>query len=336
MKILKILTAIIWRLALLLIGGWAALVALLSPGLSESMRLPCAIIMGLFVLLSLFRPRKFIVSTLIGILAVIYIWSHLTPSNDRDWKADVAKLGWAERNGDEITIHNVRDFNYRSETDFDENYVTKRVKLSELSSLELFASYWDGMTIAHIFVSFGFANNEHVAFSIEVRNTKSQGYSTTAGFFRNFELIYVVAEERDVVGLRTRFRQPNEEVHMFRLRYYKPNLEKFFLSYLQRLNSLAKKPEFYNTLTTNCTTQVLANAEGESTRFKYDWRILLSGYTPEYLYRIGNLDSSYSMAELMQKGLVNSRAQDVSSAKQFSENIRLGVPKPEPFTEQPQ
>lgn len=333
---LRVFKAGIWRALLFGLGAWSALVALLSPALPFDWRLPCSIVMALIMLAALCKPRIFIIPTLIGISLTIYLWSQLTPSTDKDWKPEVARLPWAERNGDEITIHNVRDFKYRSDTDFDPNYVTKKVRLSELSSLDLFASYWAGKDIAHIFISFGFANSDYLTFSVEVRSSKSQEYSTTAGFFRNFELIYVVAEERDVIGLRTKFRQPNEQVHLLRLAYYPPYLEKLFLSYMDRINSLAQKPEFYNTLTTNCTTQVLSNAQAGERKFSYDWRLLLSGHTPEWLYDIKNLDLNYSLSELMEKGLINPRAQDVSDAARFSQEIRTGVPKPQPFSAPPQ
>jgi hypothetical protein len=186
-------------------------------------------------------------------------------------------------------------------------------------------------------VTFGFAERDFVSFSIEARKTVGQEYSSTLGFFKNYELIYVVAEERDLVALRTKYRQPNEQVHLLRLRYYKPNATRFFLRYIEDMNDLVKNPRFYNSLTTNCTTQVLANAHVPGGRFKYNWRILLSGYAPEYFYMMGNLDQNYSLQELMELGLVNNRAQHPEiGAEEFSTTIREGVPKPPTFESPPQ
>jgi hypothetical protein len=327
---IRIGTAIVWRLLFFVLGGWCVLVLLFSPMLESGLRLPSAGLLALLILATLWRPHRYRLMSISGMAAVMLLWGQLEPSNDRDWQRDVAKAAWAKIEGDEVTVYNVRDFLYRSETDFDERYTTKTVRLSELTSMDLFASYWAGKSIAHIFLSFGFAQKDHIAFSIEVRKTKSQAYSTIDGFFRNFELIYVVAEERDLVGLRTIYRQPNEQVYLLRLNYIQENAIKLFLEYLKKLNALVEHPAFYNTLTTNCTTQVLYNAQDAigADRFRYNWRLFLSGYTPEYLYMVGSLDERLPMQMIMDKGLVNARAQDVSDAAAFSRMIREGVPNP--------
>jgi hypothetical protein len=327
---IRLLIALAWRLGFLGLGGWCSLVALFSPIFDAQLRLPAAGIVGFLTLATLWHPRRYRFISSAALLAVMFLWARLEPSNDRDWQRDVAKPAWAKIEGDQVTVYNVRDFLYRSETDFDERYVTKTVHLSELTSMDLFASYWAGKSIAHIFLSFGFAEKDYIAFSIEVRKTKTQAYSTIDGFFRNFELIYVVAEERDLVGLRTIYRQPNEQVYLLRLNYIQENAVKLFLEYLKKLNALVEHPAFYNTLTTNCTTQVLYNAQDAigADRFRYNWRLFLSGYTPEYLYMVGSLDERLPMQTIMDKGLVNSRAQDVSDAATFSRMIRDGVPNP--------
>ena len=333
---MKIAYSIVWRLCLLGLGSWVVAALLYSPILPEELRGVAALTVGALTLLGLLRLKAVrVAALLVCALALVAYW-RLTPSNERDWQTDLALLPRAEISGDEVTIYNVRDFSYRTETDYDPRYVTKKVRLSELSSLDLFASYWDGFDIAHIFVSFGFANNEKIAISVEARKTKAQSYSTIGGFFRNYELIYVVAEERDLVGLRTVYRQPNEQVHLLRLAYFKDNAIQLFRNYLERINSLNEQPQFYGTLRTNCTTQVLANAQlGGTRKLKYDWRVLLSGHMPEYLFDLGSLHKDYSLAELMQRGLVNPRAQDTSDARLFSEMIRVGVPQPTPFATPP-
>jgi Domain of unknown function (DUF4105) len=330
---LKKLILIFSLTVLLLTGAWCSISSLYSPAFPESMRLYVSIACAALTLLALYRPRRYTPLSLLSILLVFIMWFRIQPSNDRDWRLDLARLPYADINGDQITIHNIRDFNYRSEDDFDPRFTTKTVNVNELSSVDFFSSYWSGKTLAHIFITFGFAEKDYITFSIEVRKTKSQAYSTIAGFFRNYELMYVVAEERDVVGLRTIYRQPNEQVYMLRLRYYKENAIKFFLKYIENMNSLISKPDFYNTVTTNCTTQVLANTHGigSGSGFKYDWRVLLSGYMPEFLKLAGRLDDRYTLEEILQKGYVNPRAQDVSDAAAFSKAIREGVPRPPLF-----
>jgi hypothetical protein len=147
-----------------------------------------------------------------------------------------------------------------------------------------------GDAIAHIMVSFGFAG-EHVAFSIETRKEKGEPYSATAGFFKRYELIYIVGDERDLIRVRSNYRRPEELVYLYRTRARPENARRLFLEYIGRINQLREQPEFYNTLTTNCTTDVWFLVRALSDQFPLEWRVLLSGHFPEYLYDIGSLDT---------------------------------------------
>ena len=277
------------------------------------------------------RPWKGIV-TAAAFALVLAWWLSLQPSNDRDWQPEVAVPATAVINGDLVTIKNIRNFEYRSETDFTPHYNNKTFDLRELDSVDLVCVYWGSAAIAHVMVSFGFAGDrDHVCISIETRKERGEGYSTIKGFFRQFEIFYVVADERDLIGVRANHRQPPEEVYVFRTRLPRENQQSLFLDYLRTVNSLAEKPVWYNTLTDNCTTGVLLHANAYNRRARYNWRILLSGYAAEYAAGLGMLDITMPFAELRRRALVNDHAHD-DKAEGFSRQIRQGIPLPKPLT----
>jgi len=251
----------------------------------------------------------------------------IRPSNDRHWQPDVAVLSYAEINGDLITVHNIRNFDYRSETDFTPAYYDKTFDLSKLESVDLAAVYWAGPRIAHTMLSFGFGVNDYLAISIETRKEIGESYSTFKGFFGQYELYYVVADERDVIRLRTNYRKdPPEEVYLYRLRAPIENGRRLFLEYMHRINALKEQPEFYNTLTTNCTTTIWLNSKVNPDHLPFSWKLLLSGYVPEYLYEHERLDTSLPFPELQKRSLINSRAQAADNSPDFSQLIREGLP----------
>ena len=136
-------------------------------------------------------------------LAVLVWFFSLKPSNDRDWMPDVAKVAWVQVDGDRLTVHNIRNFEYRSETDFTPRWEDRTYDLSRLRSFDFMLVYWGSPSIAHAMVSFGFDDGQYLAVSIETRKEKPKSYSTVQGFFRQYELIFIFADERDVIGLRT-------------------------------------------------------------------------------------------------------------------------------------
>ena len=248
------------------------------------------------------------------------LWSSIEPSNERDWQPEVALLPYATIEGDRVTVHNIRNFDYRSETEFTPAYYDKSFDLRELQSLDIVTSYWTGPAIAHVFVSFGFAGDNYLAISIEVRKPKGEGYSTLKGFFRQYELVYVAADERDIIRLRTNYRRdPPEDVYIYRVKSSIEAERRLFLEYMHRMNGLRTQPEFYNTLTTNCTTNIWMNTHVNSGRVPLSWKILASGHVPEYLYELGRLQTmGLSFPELQQRAHVNARAQKADKATDFS------------------
>lgn len=313
-------------------GAWGVLaLGIAGPG-GDAIRIALA---AAFAALSLgalialwvraWRWRAFAIHAL-AFVALIAWWQTVTPSNDRDWQDDVAVLPHATIDGDAITVHDIRNFDYRSETDYTPAYYDRRFDLAKLEGVDLIAVYWMGPAIAHIFVSFSFADGDHLAVSIETRKEKGEGYSTLKGFFRQYEVVYVVADERDVIRLRTNYRKdPPEQVYVYRMQGSIENGRRLFLNYMAEINSLAARPRFYNTLTTNCTTNIWLLARANPGHVPFSWKVLASGYVPEYLYEIGRLDNRVPFAELQRDALVNARAQAADAAADFSRRIRASA-----------
>jgi hypothetical protein len=257
--------------------------------------------------------------------AVLLFWWHgIEPSNAREWRTDVALLPYATVEGERVTVHNIRNFAYRSEHDYTPAYYDRQFDLRQLQAVDLIAVYWMGPEIAHVFLSFAFAGGEHLAISIETRNEKGEAYSTLKGFFRQYELYYVVADERDLIGLRTNYRRdPPEDVYVYRTRGPLENGRRLFMKYMSQINALKEKPVFYNTLTTNCTTNIWLNSHVNPEHLPFNWKILVSGYVPDYLFANGILETGgLSLPELRQRAHVNARAQAADKAADFSRRIR--------------
>jgi hypothetical protein len=263
--------------------------------------------------------------------AVLAWWYSIEARNDRDWKPEVAVLPYATFDGNRVTVHNIRNFDYRSETDFTPAYYDKTFDLEKLESVDIVASYWAGPTIAHVFVSFGFGGNDYLTISIERRDEKGEDYSTVKGLFRQYELFYVVADERDVIRLRTNYRRdPPEDVYVFRVQGSAEVGRGVLREYLRAINSLRERPQFYNTLLANCTGNIWLHAHVNPGRVPYSWKVLASGYVPEYLYDQGRLDTRLPFAELRRRGHVNDLAREADKAPDFSRRIRARLAQPVP------
>ena len=292
------------------------------------LRVPLAALYGLG-LLALWvwarRPWRLIV-TAAAFGLVLAWWLALRPSNDRDWLPDLAVLPWAEISGNRATVHNIRNCEYRTETDFDVRHYDRTFDLDKLQTVDLFVVHWGSPLIAHTMVSFGFEGGDPVCFSIEVRKEKGEGYSAVKGFFRQFELTYVIADERDLVKLRTNYRQ-GEDVHLYRVRMTPERARALFLEYLRRANELKARPEWYNALTSNCTTGIRLNAENaRGFKSRWDWRILANGLSDEMLHEAGGFAADLPFAELKKSCHINARGQTAAGAMDYPTQIRAGLP----------
>jgi hypothetical protein len=310
---------------------WSGLLVWLSGPENELVRVIWAALQlctGLAALVSLWTPRwrlRSFAAFTITLMAVAAWWSNITPSNQRQWQADVAVLPSATISDNLVTLHKVRNFNYRSETDYTPAYYDRTVDLNKLEGIDLIASYWMGPHIAHVFVSFTFTDGPPVAISIETRKEQHETYSTLKGFFRQYELYYVVADERDLIRLRTNYRQdPPEEVYVYRLKSEPEGTKRLFMEYLANINALVESPQFYNTLTTNCTTTIWLHSRVNQNRVPLAWQLIASGHVPEYLFENRRLAATdLRFEDIRQRAQVNARARAADQDKDFSRRIRM-------------
>jgi hypothetical protein len=310
-------------------GAWgAAAVWFAGPG-TTGLRgaLAAAVLLASLASALFVRPKTRAALALAAVVSLVFAWwGSLAASNERDWQADVAHAPTAELEGDLVTVRNVRNFHYRSETDFDERWEERRFDLAKLDGLDIFFSHWGSPLIAHTIMSWSFSDGQHLAVSIETRKEKSEAYSAVAGFFRQYELIYVAADERDVVKLRTNLR--GEDVYLYRLRPTRQNARNFLLDYLEAMNQLAREPGWYNALTTNCTTTIRQRVMHAGGNLPLSWKLLANGYLPELLYQRGSFDTSLPFPELAARSRINERARAAGESESFSAAIRAGLPMP--------
>lgn len=313
-------------LILLLTTLWAA-AALFIDVRVPWLRIPLAagFLLAVVATWILARGRWWKLGLTVGAFAAVLVWwLALQPSNERDWQPDVAVLAYADIDGDKVTVHNIRNCDYRTETDYDVRHYDRTFDLARLRTVDLFMVYWGSPAMAHTMMSFGFEGGEQLCFSIETRKEKGESYSAVKGLFRQFELIYIVADERDVVRLRTNYRQ-GEETYLFRLNTTPEAARVLLRDYLRRLNELKRRPEWYSAVTQNCTTSIRAQRQASS-RAPWDWRMLANGYGDELLYEHGMIDTNRPLAELKQRSHINARAREADKAGDFSRQIRQGLP----------
>ena len=326
---------LVWSAAALVVlgaGAWGTLALHyldLSPGWLREALVVLNGLLGLIALASIGagRRRRLLLSLFaVAFVGLLLYWRTITPRNDRDWAPEVARLPFATIAGDLVTLHDIRNFDYRAETDFTPAYYDRTFDLRRLDAVDLVASYWMGPAIAHVFVSFAFGD-DHVAVSIEARKERGEGYSSVQGFFKRYELIYVVGDERDLVRVRTNYRRdPPEDVYLYRVRGPAENRRRLFLAYVRAINALRDEPRFYDTLTTNCTTTILLHTRVNPGHLPLSWKVLLSGHAAEYAWEQGRLDTSLPFAELERRSRINDAARAADQAPDFSRRIREGRP----------
>jgi hypothetical protein len=230
--------------------------------------------------------------------------------------------------GNRVTLRNVRNFEWRSDTDYTQRWETRRYDLDRLNSVDMIMSYWNGPAIAHMLISFGFDAGEHVVFSVEIRREKTESYSEIGGFFKQFELSVIAADERDVIRVRTNVR--GEDDYLYRMRMPVSAMRSLFLGYTDEANSLVGTPRFYNTVTVNCTTLVYLMMKRIVGYLPLSYRLLVSGYLPEYVYHVGGLDQRYPLEELRALGRITERAKKADRSDAFSADIRRSIPRLDP------
>jgi len=327
---MRILGPAIWFLALVflcLVTIWAA-AALYIDLPATHLSLPAAILYLAVVIAILFFFKFRWISLGIGFVlfaGVALWWSSIQPSNNRDWQPEVAETAWTEKDGDKITIHNLRNFDYEPGLVAKPRWEPKIVDLSQLRGVDLYINFWGSTLICHPIVSFQFGPNDHVAISVETRMVKGQSYSTLRGFFKQFALTYIVADERDVIRVRTNYR--HEQLYLYRTSVKPDRARRLFLNYLQSVNAIHVRPQFYNALADNCTTNVRMHTAATTTKpAPWDWRMLLNGTVDQLVYENGGFASHLPFTELKQMSLIDAKAQAADQAPDFSALIRAGLP----------
>lgn len=328
MRPAKIAISILAALVVVPTALWGILALWYQVPAGEPLRVACS---GLWALLSagvlaacLRSGKSWLLAAYALAFGVLLAWwSTILPSNDRQWAPDVARLLQGRVNGHEVTLTNVRDFTWRTETDYDLRWETRRYDLDRLVSTDVVLSYWSGPAIAHSMLSFGFDDGSHVVFSVEIRRRQGQQYSSLGGFFKDFEMILIAAEESDIIRVRTNVRR--EEDYLYPLYIDRAVMRELFRSYVQLANELAVTPAYYNTITTNCTTQVYRLAKPIDPGLPFDIRLLLTGYLPQYLERVGVLEPGVPLAELRRRSDITARARTAPSSADFSAAIRATI-----------
>ena len=277
------------------------------------------------VLLWVRSATKGVIAYAVIMACLLVWWSTLKPSNDREWADDLAQMTHGEVHGNQVTLHNVRNFIWHSETDYEPHWETRQYDLSKLHSVDMITSHWGMDVIAHVLVSFGFTDNQFVTFTVEIRKKKGQSFSEIGGFFKDFELSIMATDERDAIGVRPNVR--GEDSYLYRLDMPQNVMQQLFLAYINQANELVDQPRFYNTITANCTTIVfdmMRHVTGS--RLPLDPRLLLTGYLPSYVQEQGGLMPDYSLTELTERGRITERSKQAGEASSYSQQIRYGVP----------
>ncbi len=266
--------------------------------------------------------RKITLMLAIIICTLLVVWFSIRPSNDRNWSLDQAVLASAEINGNIIKIHNIRNFTYASTTSYTPAYYDKTFDLNKIKSVDYVVepfSDWEGS--AHTFVTFGFEGDEYVSISIEIRKEKGESFSALKGLFKRFEIMYVIADERDVIKLRTNFRK--DQVYLYPIKTTKEKMQGLFLDMLAKANELKDKPEFYNTLTDTCTTNLAKHVNKITPkRIPFSFKVLFPGYSDRLVYDLGLIDTTLPFEQIRTKYRINDRAMQYANHPDFSVKIR--------------
>jgi hypothetical protein len=321
-KLLRLIGHALFVLTLLLATAWAATALWVQITSPLVWLLWTALAAASLAALTLHWRRPALSWAVIAIstLALAGWYLSLEPQQNRNWAADVAHNVTGEVSGSIATLHNIRNFRWTSETDAEERWEDRSYDLDKITSLDMFTSTWGNPNIAHLLVSFGFQDDQHLVYSVEIRKEKGEVFSSIGGFFRQFEIALIAASEEDIVRLRTN--QRGEDVHLFPIKLDPDKRRQLFLTYLAYGNQLAAKPQFYNTVTANCASTVYALVKSIEPQMPLDYRLLFSGQLPEYIDELGGLEGEMPMAERRARAAISAKAQAIPEGADFSALIR--------------
>jgi Domain of unknown function (DUF4105) len=326
-----LLRALISVLVIAPITAWSALALWFRFPAPGGLRAAAAVLFALLALatiVALFFRRGLIG---LAVFAVVFAgllawWSTIRPPLDGDWAPDVARQTTGEIKGDVLTLSDVRDFDWRTDHDFTEKWSKRSYVLSKLKTLDLFLAYWAGPEMAHVIMSFGFEDGDHIAWSVEVRRERSGEFSPIADAFKNHTLVYLATTERDSVRLRTNVR--GEDVRLYRLNTPPEQARALLQEYVVESTALAEQPKFYNSITANCATVVFKLVRAAGSTLPFDWRLVVNGFLPGYLYDHQAVVTTMPLNELMERARISRQAKAADQSPDFSRLIRVGVPSP--------
>lgn len=272
----------------------------------------------------IFRIAKWIILSVLAALILLFlsIQIFIRPSNARDWTPDQAVLPQVVVTGDTVSIRNIRNFTYRTTSDYDPGYYDATFDLNKLKKAYFIVEPFSGYVgAAHTFLSFEFEDDRFLAISVEIRKEKGESFSAVKGLLNQYELMYVIADERDVVKLRSNYRK--DDVYVYPIRADQEKVRAVFLDMLERAISLESKPEFYNTLTNTCTTNIISHVNKISPkRVPFDIRALFPANSDELAYELGLIDTDLSFEEAREIFRINPLAEQYADDPEFSLRIR--------------
>jgi hypothetical protein len=326
-----LLRILISALVIAPVSAWSALALWFRLPAPEAFRAAAAIlfaILGLATIAALFMRRSLtgVVVFALAFGGLLFWWGTITPPLDGDWAPDVARQTTGTVAGDILTLSDVRDFDWRTDKDFTERWGKRSYDLSKLKTLDLFLAYWAGPEMAHVIMSFGFEDGEHLAWSVEVRRERTSEFSPIADAFKSHTLIYLATTERDSVRLRSNVR--GEDVRLYRLNTPPEQARALLLQYVTESTALAERPKFYNSITANCATVVFKIMRAAGSTLPLDWRLVVNGFLPGYLDDHRAVVTTMPLRELMERARISGRARSADQSPDFSQLIRVGVPSP--------
>lgn len=257
------------------------------------------------------------------VLAGLLFWTRRSPSHDRAWSADQSVLPWAEFAGDSVLVHQVRDFHWTGPTSYEAAWEDRAYSLDRVATvwyvLVPLSRSWRGP--AHAFVTFGFDDGRYLAISVEARRETGETYGVFKGLLRRFELIYVIGDERDMIGRRAVY--DGTDVFLYPIQADRAGARAMFTGMLERANQLHRAPEFYNTVTNNCTLNLVRHVnQVVPGRVPATWRVILPGYSDELARSLGLIDSVIPLPEAREKFRINDKAKAAIDSAEFSRLIR--------------
>ncbi len=331
MGIVRVAAAVTAVLAVALLSAWSALALwfrLPGPEWARGVAAGLFVILGAATAVALFTRRRLpaLAAFALAFGAMLVWWSTIKPPTDGDWAPDVARQTTGALQGDVLTLSDVREFEWRSESDFTERWSKRSYDLSKLKTLDLFLAYWAGPQMAHLIMSFGFEDGDYLSWSVEIRRERTSEYSPIADAFKSHTIVFLATTERDSIRLRSNVR--GEDVRLYRLNVPPDSARVLLLGYVDEANALAAQPRFYNSITANCTTDVVMLIRAIGGDLPLDWRLLVNGYLPGFLYDRGAVVTTMPLSELMERARINDRAAAADQSPDFSRLIRIGVPSP--------